>query len=160
MDASQYLECSDKPELSIIERVKLAAPILRAKIDDYKTANSKQGVQTFQHGLLETIKEFGLSEVRWLDAEKIGFHPCNREWQGLVPVDGQDLLLAIMVQGWLWHMVEGLASEIPPDQEGVEWRAVNARLAERSMARLFAITFIERTVDPDSLRDPTCPYLK
>ena len=67
-----------------------------------------------------------------MDAEKIGFHPCNRESQGLAPVGGQDLLLAIVVQGWLWHMVEGLASEIQPDQEGVEWRAVNARLAERS----------------------------
>ncbi len=81
----------------------------------------------------KAIRRVGLSGSRWGDTGRVGVHPANRDFAGLVPVDVLDLLLRVAANGWCWEEVEALACEIPPiGKEGNEWRAYNVKLAATS----------------------------
>jgi hypothetical protein len=118
--------------MPIAQRVALVGPLLNAEIDEFDRGECKDGVQTFQERLLETIEKGFLSDWRWVSVLKAGVHPENRDGAGLVPIDVHDLLLRISQNGWSWGAVDALACEIPPTDVGDKWRAFNEQLARES----------------------------
>jgi hypothetical protein len=117
----------------IEDRVAAVADTINGMIDKFESKFGSGGIQTFQLELLKIIKDALLSDERWVDVVKCGVHPDNREGCGLVPMDVHDLLELIVAAGWSWGECAGaLASEIPPNEKGQEWRAFNKMLAENS----------------------------
>jgi hypothetical protein len=120
-------------EMSMQERVDLMAPGLEAWVSEFEAGKNSDGVSTFQEKVRKAIRSAGLSDSRWVDTGRVGVHPANRDFAGLVPVDVHDLLLRIAANGWCWEEVEALACEIPPiGEEGIAWRAYNMQLAATS----------------------------
>ena len=130
--------------LPVDERVGLIAPLLRKACDEFLDGSVKDGISTYQERLLKRIEDSGLCDFRWVQVDKVGVHPDNRDKAGLVPIDVHDLLLRIFQNGWSWSVVDALACEIPPNEVGAKWREYNADLVEASDGLLAA-------VNPDDL---------
>ena len=88
--------------MPIEDRVCVVAPRINDLIAQLENGELKQGVQVVQQYLLQVLLHSGLSDDRWIDVEKVGVHPDNREKAGLVPIDVHDLLLCIVKMGWSW----------------------------------------------------------
>ena len=120
-------------DVPIKDRVAIVGPIINDLIGTYFDGTLKEGVETFQHKLVERIESAGLLDKGvWIDVDKAGVHPDNREGAGLVPMDVQDLLQIFTLKGWVWNKVEALAARIPHTPEGQRWRTFNVELARGS----------------------------
>ena len=121
-----------EPSTSIDHRVQLVVDIVKPMCQEFLAGKCRDGVETFQSNVMAIIAAAGLSDVRWILVDKVGVHPDNREKAGLVPIDVHDLLFLIALNGWNWKRVDAVACEIPPTAEGIQWRAFNKELADRS----------------------------
>lgn len=121
------------PDVSLETRVGMVSPVINSMIAEYEASVGAEGVQTFQQRLVDLLRESELSYQRWVDVDKVGVHPHNRESTGILPVDVHDLLLHIGGQGWSWEECSGaFGSEIPPTPMGEAWRAWNLELVRAS----------------------------
>ena len=121
-------------ELPLDQRIDALAGGLNPILKAFDMGEVKEGVQTFQEGLVKILTECHLCDPRWVDVSRAGVRPRNREGAGLVPIDVHDLLLRITMHGWSWQECAGaLAAEIPPDDKGgAAWRDFNYQLAKKS----------------------------
>ena len=89
-------------------------------------------MQPYQKRLLDMLACAELSEKKVIKVGCVGVHPQNREGTGLTVSDVHNLLQVFTSQGFLPEMVDALAAQIPPTEEGEAWRCWNEKLARDS----------------------------
>ena len=118
----------DMPQL---ERAKKIAPLINELIESFYNLSLQIGVEDFQASLIERIDKAGLQETEvWTDPLKVGVAPPNREKQGIIPGDAQNLLRILTCNGFVKSKLELLAVRWPAGREGEEWKAFNKGLYE------------------------------
>ena len=65
---------------------------------------------------------------KFYDVDKVGVHPSNREWQGLVLSDVASLTSIIGADGFRKDLCNAAAGECPRNEEGDGWREFNHKL--------------------------------
>ena len=152
-----------QPDTSINDRVEAIAPVVNAMCEAFVAGDVKDGVQFFQDMVISKIRAAELlTDDMWTQVDNVGVHPDNREGCGLVPIDVHDLLKRIVNDGWSYHEVDALACEVPPNEQGNEWRSFNERLYEASNGLLAAIkgSYINIVTARGSHTTAACRILK
>ena len=112
-------------------RAKVVGAIINARIEDFEFSDG-QGVDAFQEELENRMRAANLITSEWVQVDKVGVHPDNRERTMLVPVDAHDLLLRMCHDGFSRKKCITMAGEIPPTPDGLQWRKKNVELANSS----------------------------
>ena len=77
----------------LTERVAAVKDYINKLISDFYLGLDPEGVEAFQEHLLEVIEQAGcLEDQVWIDPDKVGVVPDNREGAGLIAADAHDLL--------------------------------------------------------------------
>ena len=97
-------------ETDISTRVQVTSPIINKMIEAAELGEIEDGLEVFQELMVEKMRQACLlDDDVWLDVERVGVHPDNREGAGIVPIDVHDLLLRMFQDGFCMNKVDLLA---------------------------------------------------